>query len=89
MKPHHYDTIISFNDYYSSRLADASTGNNFTCTCVPGFEGPLCDIPFCEITPCDNGGLCLTTGAVSGLQMEYSTDQLFIETFSLGTDVQM
>ncbi|XP_016036029.2 protein crumbs isoform X1 [Drosophila simulans] len=43
---------------------NASTGNNFTCTCVPGFEGPLCDIPFCEITPCDNGGLCLTTGAV-------------------------
>ncbi|KAH8340340.1 hypothetical protein KR067_013431, partial [Drosophila pandora] len=43
---------------------NASTGNNFTCTCAPGFEGPLCDIPFCERTPCDNGGLCLTTGPI-------------------------
>ncbi|XP_017140739.1 protein crumbs isoform X1 [Drosophila miranda] len=38
------------------------TGNNFTCTCASGFEGTLCDVPFCERTPCDNGGLCLTTG---------------------------
>ncbi|XP_030376578.1 protein crumbs isoform X3 [Scaptodrosophila lebanonensis] len=40
---------------------NAQTGNNFTCTCSTGFEGPLCDIPFCEQTPCENGGLCLTT----------------------------
>ncbi|SPP83299.1 blast:Protein crumbs [Drosophila guanche] len=41
---------------------NALTGNNFTCTCASGFEGSLCDVPFCERTPCDNGGLCLTTG---------------------------
>ncbi|XP_017848207.1 protein crumbs isoform X3 [Drosophila busckii] len=40
---------------------NAQTGNNFTCSCTMGFEGPLCDTPFCEQTPCANGGLCLTT----------------------------
>ncbi|XP_068155556.1 protein crumbs isoform X3 [Drosophila tropicalis] len=36
-----------------------TTGNNFTCTCATGFVGPLCDLSFCEETPCHNGGLCL------------------------------
>ncbi|KAL7730858.1 hypothetical protein ACLKA6_003615 [Drosophila palustris] len=43
---------------------NAQTGNNFTCTCSTGFEGPLCDTPFCELTPCANGGLCLSTNMI-------------------------
>ncbi|XP_062121854.1 protein crumbs isoform X6 [Drosophila sulfurigaster albostrigata] len=43
---------------------NAQTGNNFTCTCSMGFEGPLCDTPFCELTPCANGGLCLSTNTI-------------------------
>ncbi|XP_034117691.1 protein crumbs isoform X5 [Drosophila albomicans] len=43
---------------------NAQTGNNFTCTCSMGFEGPLCDTPFCEMTPCANGGLCLSTNTI-------------------------
>ncbi|XP_067637731.1 protein crumbs isoform X2 [Eurosta solidaginis] len=35
------------------------TNNNFTCLCMPGFEGPFCDVPFCETTACQNGGLCI------------------------------
>lgn len=40
---------------------DSTTGNNFTCTCRPGLSGALCDVPFCAIEPCRNGGFCLTT----------------------------
>ncbi|XP_036327522.1 protein crumbs isoform X3 [Rhagoletis pomonella] len=38
---------------------NAITSNNFTCVCMAGFEGPYCDVPFCETTPCQNGGLCI------------------------------
>ncbi|XP_073817054.1 cell polarity complex component crumbs isoform X3 [Musca autumnalis] len=38
---------------------NAQTGNNFTCTCMQGYEGPLCDTPFCEVKPCEHGGLCI------------------------------
>lgn len=43
------------------KISDATTGNNFTCECRPGFTGALCDIPFCVAEPCKNGGFCLTT----------------------------
>ncbi|EEZ98818.2 protein crumbs [Tribolium castaneum] len=36
------------------------TGNNFTCICTPGMEGPLCDTPFCYQQPCINNGTCVT-----------------------------
>lgn len=42
-------------------ISDSTTGNNFTCTCRPGLQGALCDIPFCSVEPCQNGGFCLTT----------------------------
>ncbi|XP_055854363.1 protein crumbs isoform X1 [Episyrphus balteatus] len=38
-----------------------TTGNNFTCFCMQGLQGPLCDVPFCQVEPCQNGGFCLTT----------------------------
>ncbi|KAL9889128.1 cell polarity complex component crumbs isoform 1-T1 [Glossina fuscipes fuscipes] len=38
---------------------NSMTGNNFTCSCVDGYEGPLCETAFCEITPCLNSGLCI------------------------------
>ncbi|KAG5326274.1 CRB protein, partial [Pseudoatta argentina] len=34
------------------------TGNNFTCNCAPGYDGPTCDTPYCFHTKCQNGGRC-------------------------------
>lgn len=39
-------------------LSDPVTGNNFTCICTEGMEGPLCDTPFCHLKDCENGGEC-------------------------------
>ncbi|KAJ8936905.1 hypothetical protein NQ318_010932 [Aromia moschata] len=39
------------------------TGNNFTCFCTEGMEGPLCDTPFCQRQHCVQGS-CDTTGEV-------------------------
>ncbi|XP_069963928.1 protein crumbs isoform X3 [Bactrocera oleae] len=46
---------------------NANTNNNFTCICMPDFEGPYCDVPFCETTPCQNGGLCIFADAYTPL----------------------
>ncbi|XP_023158448.1 protein crumbs isoform X2 [Ceratitis capitata] len=46
---------------------NATTNNNFTCHCMTGFEGPYCDVPFCETTPCQNGGLCILVDAYTPL----------------------
>lgn len=35
-----------------------ATGNNFTCECSKGFQGALCDTPYCAVEPCKNGGYC-------------------------------
>jgi hypothetical protein len=34
--------------------------NRFTCTCVPGYVGTLCDVNFdeCASSPCQNGAAC-------------------------------
>ncbi|XP_063909759.1 protein crumbs isoform X3 [Zophobas morio] len=37
-----------------------TTGNNFTCFCTDGMEGPLCDTPFCLRQHCEHGS-CNTT----------------------------
>ncbi|CAG9817889.1 unnamed protein product [Phaedon cochleariae] len=39
------------------------TGNNFTCLCTEGMEGPLCDTPFCVRKKCVRGR-CDSAGAV-------------------------
>ncbi|XP_019763330.2 protein crumbs isoform X1 [Dendroctonus ponderosae] len=31
------------------------TGNNFTCFCTEGMQGPLCDTPFCDVEKCKFG----------------------------------
>ncbi|XP_037922140.1 protein crumbs isoform X2 [Hermetia illucens] len=38
---------------------NSTTGNNFTCVCMPGLQGPFCDMPFCKVQPCKNG-FCLS-----------------------------
>lgn len=37
---------------------NSKTGDNFTCVCMPGYEGRLCDTPFCKFEKCQNGGRC-------------------------------
>ncbi|XP_046739798.1 protein crumbs-like isoform X2 [Diprion similis] len=39
-------------------IVNAKTGNNFTCTCMPGFEGQFCDTPYCMPNKCQHGGRC-------------------------------
>lgn len=34
------------------------TENNFTCTCMPGFDSPTCDTPYCITKKCQNSGRC-------------------------------
>ena len=45
--------------------SDSKTGDNFTCICVEGFEGPNCNKPYCQEQPCQNEGTCDLTGVVS------------------------
>ncbi|XP_012286967.1 protein crumbs isoform X2 [Orussus abietinus] len=39
-------------------VVNLQTGNNFTCKCMPGYEGPLCNEPYCLKQKCQNGGKC-------------------------------
>lgn len=39
-------------------VENTKTGNNYTCTCVSGYEGSDCDTPFCVGRKCQNGGRC-------------------------------
>jgi protein crumbs len=54
------------------------TGNNFTCFCTEGMEGPLCDTPFCLRRPCDNGS-CNTTNEVPFCQCVRGFEGQFCE----------
>ncbi|VVC29041.1 Hypothetical protein CINCED_3A018849 [Cinara cedri] len=40
---------------------DASTGNNYTCSCVNGFLDTNCDKGFCDVNHCQNNGSCNST----------------------------
>ncbi|XP_076387489.1 cell polarity complex component crumbs isoform X5 [Megachile rotundata] len=39
-------------------IPNSQTGNNFTCTCMTGYEGAVCDVPYCIGGKCQNGGKC-------------------------------
>ncbi|XP_020279664.1 protein crumbs isoform X2 [Pseudomyrmex gracilis] len=39
-------------------LPNPITDNNFTCTCMPGFDSPTCDTPYCITKKCQNSGRC-------------------------------
>lgn len=39
-------------------VLNPQTGDNFTCNCVPGYDGPICDTPYCISKKCQNGGRC-------------------------------
>ncbi|KAI4495639.1 hypothetical protein M0802_008474 [Mischocyttarus mexicanus] len=39
-------------------IVNSKTGDNFTCTCMSGFEGTQCDLPYCQVQKCQNGGKC-------------------------------
>lgn len=52
----------------NSIITDSTTGNNFTCSCLTGFLGPLCDTPFCEIDKCQNDAYCITTEGMVSLE---------------------
>ncbi|PSN38075.1 hypothetical protein C0J52_00824 [Blattella germanica] len=43
-------------------VKNPETGDNFTCTCMEGFEGPNCNKPYCHVQPCQNGGTCNILG---------------------------
>lgn len=58
---------------------NATTGNNFTCTCRPGLEGPLCDVPFCKVRACQNGGFCLLTDGPPVCQCSLGYSGVFCE----------
>ncbi|XP_016838846.1 protein crumbs isoform X2 [Nasonia vitripennis] len=40
-------------------VVNTKTGDNFTCTCMPGYEGTLCDTPYCMNRKCQNDGKCV------------------------------
>jgi hypothetical protein len=48
--------------------SDPKTGDNFTCTCMEGFEGPNCNKPYCLEQPCQHEGTCDVTGLVSKMR---------------------
>lgn len=56
-----------------------TTSNNFTCTCRPGLEGVLCDMPFCSVKPCQNGGFCLVTDGPPMCQCSLGYAGMFCE----------
>ncbi|XP_026828708.1 protein crumbs isoform X3 [Ooceraea biroi] len=39
-------------------VPDPKTSYNFTCNCMPGYDGPICDTPYCIRKKCQNGGRC-------------------------------
>ncbi|KAK9511458.1 hypothetical protein O3M35_000110 [Rhynocoris fuscipes] len=42
-------------------VVNPKTNDNFTCICQEGFQGVYCESAFCEITPCLNRGVCVST----------------------------
>lgn len=79
--------LVSLTLFYSKPAiisnfshSDATTGNNFTCTCRPGYQGALCDEPFCLLEPCQNGGFCLTIDDTPSCKCSFGYTGIHCET---------
>lgn len=51
-----YDPCYPDPCQYGSCIASQSSGQNFQCSCYPGWTGEICDKPECGII-CQNGGI--------------------------------
>jgi hypothetical protein len=47
--------LTKYNAIFLFISTDPATGDNFTCSCAPGYIGLYCALAFCESTPCVNG----------------------------------
>lgn len=63
---------------YHCIILDEITGNNFTCLCAEGMEGPLCDTPYCLKQHCENG-YCNTTRDVPICQCQLGFEGKYCE----------
>ncbi|XP_013908225.1 PREDICTED: delta and Notch-like epidermal growth factor-related receptor [Thamnophis sirtalis] len=46
-------------------MAEKHIGKNFSCTCLPGYTGGMCqsEIDYCIQQPCKNGGTCYSSSS--------------------------
>ncbi|ETE69881.1 Delta and Notch-like epidermal growth factor-related receptor, partial [Ophiophagus hannah] len=46
-------------------MAEKHVGKNFSCTCLPGYTGGMCqsEIDYCIQQPCKNGGTCYSSSS--------------------------
>uniref|UniRef100_A0A670YWU7 Delta/notch like EGF repeat containing n=1 Tax=Pseudonaja textilis TaxID=8673 RepID=A0A670YWU7_PSETE len=46
-------------------MAEKHVGKNFSCTCLPGYTGGMCqsEIDYCIQQPCKNGGTCYSSNS--------------------------
>lgn len=49
------------------------TDDNFTCTCMPGYEGRFCDTAYCTGNKCQNGGRCDLYQVIHLLNIEFDS----------------
>nr|XP_024214483.1 protein crumbs [Halyomorpha halys] len=49
-----------YNNAECKDAFNSVTKENFTCICQEGFLGPYCNSAFCEVTPCQNDGSCIS-----------------------------
>lgn len=58
-------------------IVNSKTGDNYTCTCMTGFEGTQCDLPYCQVQKCQNGGTCDLSHQVLNIKFHSHGDILF------------
>ncbi|KAG8135986.1 hypothetical protein E2320_008961, partial [Naja naja] len=57
-------------------MAEKHVGKNFSCTCLPGYTGGMCqsEIDYCIQQPCKNGGTCYSSS--SGFNCQCPEDKV-------------
>ncbi|KAL1131733.1 hypothetical protein AAG570_011346 [Ranatra chinensis] len=55
------DNQPCYNNASCENVVNPQTNDNFTCTCQDGFVGVYCKSAFCELTPCQNHGVCISS----------------------------